>query len=155
MYLFSIVIFFIKILLIFKSEITSKVMLAGLSLALLPGPLWPEVVISVGLPSMSKMHLFKTYSYSIGTLDVKYNVHTIGFQAFFVRAFRIVVGSWKFSMLLLYILWDDWPMFMISASNQQLRKELEYTLLKPDCHSWWISKMHSDTLKKQYAIELF
>ena len=46
-------------------------------------------------------------------------------------------------MLLLYIEWDDWPIFMISASNEQLHKELEYTLLKPDCHSWWISKMQS------------
>ena len=27
----------------------------------------------------------------------------------FVRAFNIAVDSWKFSMLLLYILWDDWP----------------------------------------------
>ena len=23
--------------------------------------------------------------------------------------FKIVVDSWKFSILLLYILWDDWP----------------------------------------------
>ena len=46
-------------------------------------------------------------------------------------------------MLLLYILWDDWPIFMISASNEQLLKQLEYTLLKPDCHSWWYSKMRS------------
>ena len=43
-------------------------------------------------------------------------------------------------MLLLYILWDDWPIFMISASNEQLQQELVYTLLKPDCHSWWIPK---------------
>ena len=58
-------------------------------------------------------------------------------------------------MLLLYILWDDWPIFMISASKEQLQRELEYTLLKPDFHSWWISKMQSgraDTLE-QYAIE--
>ena len=27
---------------------------------------------------------------------------------------------------------------MISGSNQQLEQQLEYTLLKPDCHSWWI-----------------
>ena len=26
--------------------------------------------------------------------------------------------------------------FMISGSNEQLQQELEYTLLKPDCHSW-------------------
>ena len=59
-------------------------------------------------------------------------------------------------MLLLYILWDDWPIFMISASNQQLHQQLEYTLLKPDCHSWYISKMQSgqeDTLEKRYAIK--
>ena len=57
-------------------------------------------------------------------------------------------------MLLLYILWDDWPIFMISASNEQLQQQLEYTLLKPDCHSWWVSKMQSDTLEERYAIEL-
>ena len=60
-------------------------------------------------------------------------------------------------MLLLYILWDDWPIFMISASNEQLQQQLEYTLLKPDCHSWWISKMqsgHEDTLEEWYAIKL-
>ena len=76
------------------------------------------------------------------------------FPDFFVQAFKIVVDSWKFTMLLLYILWDDWPIFMISASNEQLQKQLEYTLLKPDCHSWWISKMQSDTLEERYAIKL-
>ena len=57
-------------------------------------------------------------------------------------------------MLLLYILWDDWPIFMISGLNEQ--QEFEYTLLKPDCHSWWISKMQSgreDTLEEGYAIK--
>ena len=45
---------------------------------------------------------------------------------------------------------------MISGSNELLQQQLEYTLLKPDCHSWWISKMQSgreDTLK--YAIKFF
>ena len=56
-------------------------------------------------------------------------------------------------MLLLYILWNDWPIFMISGSNQQLQQQLEHTLLKPDCHSWWISKMQSDTLEEWYAIK--
>ena len=32
-------------------------------------------------------------------------------------------------MLLLYILWDDWPIFMISGSNQQLLQEVKYTLI--------------------------
>ena len=59
-------------------------------------------------------------------------------------------------MLLLYILWDDWPIFMISGSNEQLQQQLEYALLKPDCHSWWISKMQSGregTLEERYAIK--
>ena len=44
---------------------------------------------------------------------------------------------------------------MISRSNELLQQQLEYTLLNPDCHSWWISKMQSgreDTLEEQYAI---
>ena len=79
------------------------------------------------------------------------------FPDFFVQAFKIVLDSWEFSMLLLYILWDNWPIFMISGSNQQLQQQLENTLLKPDCHSWWISKMQSGregTLEERYAIKL-
>ena len=56
-------------------------------------------------------------------------------------------------MLLLYVLWDDGPIFMISGSNEQLQQQLEYTL-QPDCHSWWISKMKSDTFEERYAIKL-
>ena len=69
---------------------------------------------------------------------------------------RVGVDQGAFSMLLLYILWDDWSIFMISGSNEQLQQELEYTLLKPDCHSWRISKMQSgrkDTLEEGYAIK--
>ena len=77
------------------------------------------------------------------------------FPDFFVQAF--VVDSWKFRMLLLYILWDGWPIFMIPGSNEQLEQQLEYTLVKPDCVSWWISKIQSgraDILEEGYAIEL-
>ena len=81
---------------------------------------------------------------------MNYEVHTISFQTFFVWAFKTVVDSWKLTMLLLYILWDDWP---ISGSKEQLQQQLEYTLLKPNCHSWWISKMQSDILEEQYAIK--
>ena len=45
---------------------------------------------------------------------------------------------------------------MISGSNEHLQQELEYILLNPDCHSWWISKMQSgreDTLEERYAIK--
>ena len=44
---------------------------------------------------------------------------------------------------------------MISGSNEQLQQQLEYTLLKPDCHSWSISTMQygrEDILEEQYAI---
>ena len=57
-------------------------------------------------------------------------------------------------MLLLYILWDDWRIFMISGSNEQLQQKFECTLLKSDCHCWSISKMKSgceDTLEERYA----
>ena len=67
-----------------------------------------------------------------------YEVHTINFHTFFVWAFKIVVDSWKFSMLLLYILWDDGPIFVISALNEQLQQELE-----------------SDNLEERYAMKLF
>ena len=50
------------------------------------------------------------YIYIRGTYD--------NFQTFFVWAFKIVVESWKFNMLLLYILWDYWSIFMISDSNE-------------------------------------
>ena len=78
------------------------------------------------------------------------------FPDIFMQAFRIAEDSWKFTMLLLYILWDDWLIFMISGSNEQLQQELEYTLWKPACHRWWISKMlsgHEGTLEEWYAIK--
>ena len=56
--------------------------------------------------------------------------------------------------ILLYILWDDWLIFMISGSNERLQQQSEYTLLNPDCHSWEISKIQSgreDTLEEWYA----
>ena len=49
-----------------------------------------------------------------------------------------------------------YQILMISGSNEQLQQQLEYTLLKPDCHSWGISKMQSgreDTLEERYAIK--
>ena len=85
------------------------------------------------------------------------NTHIRGafnkFPDFFVQAFEIDVDSWQFTMLLLYMWWDDRPIFIISDSNEQLQQQLEYTLLKPDCHSWGISKMQSDTLEERYAIK--
>ena len=45
---------------------------------------------------------------------------------------------------------------MIPGLKEQLQQELEYTLVTPDCHSWWISKMQSgreNTLEERYAIK--
>ena len=42
---------------------------------------------------------------------------------------------------------------MISASNEQRQKQLEYTLLRPDCHSWGISKIQYDSSEERYAIK--
>ena len=138
-----------------------------------------NLLTHTGWISTSSIHLyFKIYWYwlvfKVSSLDAQvnwvqhnsfshlynrniYEVHTISFQTFFVLAFEIVIDSWKFSMLLLYILWDDWPIFMISGSNEQLQQQLEYTLLKPDSRSWWISKMqsgHEDTLEERYVLNL-
>ena len=41
-----------------------------------------------------------------------YVVPSISFQPFFVQALKIVIDSWNFTMLLLYIWWDDWPIIM-------------------------------------------
>ena len=115
--------------------------------------LWRCFVLLSG--KIVSLLLFPRYEFFTSVLT--YAVHSISFQVFFVQAFKIVVDSWKFSFLLLYILWNDWPNFMISGSNEQLQQWLEYTLLKSDCHSWWISKMQSgreDTLEERYAIKL-
>ena len=101
-----------------------------------------------------KEYMYYTKNTPITYFGERYVVPSISFHTFFVQVFKIVVDSRKFTMLLLYILWDDWPIFMISRSNQQLQQQLEYTLLKSDCHSWWISKMQSwrkDTLEERYA----
>ena len=74
-------------------------------------------------------------------------VHSIGFQTFFVWAFKIVVDSWKFRILLLYILCNDRPIFRISGSMNTYSRNRQ---------SWWISKMQSgrlDTLEERYAIK--
>ena len=42
---------------------------------------------------------------------------------------------------------------MISGPNQQLQQQLEYTLLKPDCHSWWMQSGREYTLEERYAIK--
>ena len=109
------------------------------------------------MPQLSKKNVSKLLQFScLGRLGGVIHGTFNKFPDFFVQTFKIVTDSWTFSMLLLYIFWDDWPICIISGSNEQLQQQLEYTLLKPDCHSWWISKMQSrreDTLEERYAIK--
>ena len=75
------------------------------------------------------------------------------FPDFFVQAFKIFVDT---SVCYCNTSYEMTDQFMISGSNEQLQQQLEYTLLKPDSHSWWISKMQSgreDTLEERYAIK--
>ena len=108
-------------------------------------------------PGFTKEDLQKNFVRMwLGPTDKYMRCLSISFQTFLVWTFKIVIGSWKFSILLLYILWDDWPIFLISGSKEQLHQQLEYILLKPACHSWWISKMPSgrqDISEERYAIK--
>ena len=51
------------------------------------------------------------------------------FPDFFVQAFKIVVDSWKFSMLLLYILKDDLPNFRIQMNSSSRNWNTPYLSL--------------------------
>ena len=73
-----------------------------------------------------------------------YEMHTISFKTFFVWAFKIVVDSWKFSMLLLYILWDVWPIFMISGSVAFPPEQYTSPQFHP-CHRIFDQDGHQDT----------
>ena len=42
---------------------------------------------------------------------------------------------------------------MISASSEQLQEQLEYILLKPDCHNCWISILRSGHEEERYVIK--
>ena len=66
---------------------------------------------------------------------------------FFVQAFKIVVE---------YVIAIHLMCWLTNFHDFRFKQqELEYTLVKPDCHSWWISKMQSDTLEERYAIKFF
>ena len=91
-------------------------------------------------------------------LPVSCVVPSISFQTFFfVQAFRIVVDSWKFSMLLLYFLKDNWPFFFFFFRFKRTATAgIGTHPTKAWFHSWWISIMqsgHEDTLEERYAIK--
>ena len=87
----------------------------------------------------------------------KNEVHTVSIQTFFLWAFRLSELLKIHYVIAIHLMRWLTHFFMISGSNEQLQQQLEYTLLKPDCHSWWISKIQSereDTLEERYAIKL-
>ena len=79
------------------------------------------------------------------------------FPAFLVWEFKIVVDSWKFSMLLLYILWDDWPIFYDYRFNWTATAGIGIHPTKA-----WLSLLvrfkneiwRENTLEERYAINL-
>ena len=60
---------------------------------------------------MEKYVLVKNTYICILYIYIYIYIHEVPSISFLAQAFKIVVDSWKFSMLLLYILWDDWPIF--------------------------------------------
>ena len=78
------------------------------------------------------------------------------FPDYFVQVFQIVINLKMQDVIAIHLMRWLTIFFMISGSNEQLSQQFEYSLLKPDCHSWWISKMQSgreDTLEERYAIK--
>ena len=81
-------------------------------------------------------------------------MHTISFQTFFSHGhlkLRQILENFVCYCYTSYEMTDQF--FIIWGSNGHLHQELEYTLLKPDCHIWSMSKMQFDALEEQYAIK--
>ena len=85
------------------------------------------------------------------SLEQIYVVHSISFQTFFVWAFKIVVDSWKFTVIHLMRWLTNFYDFSFKWTATAA-----IGIHPTDCHSWWISKMKSgreDTLEERYAIK--
>ena len=73
---------------------------------------------------------------------------------------KVISMRWSYVVehtKLIYIWWDDRPIFIISSWKEQLQQDLEHTLLNPGRHSWRFLKIQSgreDTLEERYAIKL-
>ena len=71
-----------------------------------------------------------------------------------VRDIRAGGATWWWMMITIHLI--KWLTNFYDFTFKWTEQQLEYTLLKSDCHSWWISKMqsgHEDTLEEQYAIK--
>ena len=100
-----------------------------------------------------QLHKFKSWT----RLFVFYILEIQGaydkFPDFFVWAFKIVIDSWKFTMLHLRRWLTNFDDFRFKWAATAA---IGIYPTKPDYHSWWISKMQSgyeDTLEEWYAIK--
>ena len=94
--------------------------------------------------------------YSMPNPIYTYVVPSISFQIFLNKHLKLS-ETLNNSVCYCYSSYEMTHQFLwFSGSNEQLQQQLEYTLLNPDCHSWWISKMqsgHEDPLEERYAIK--
>ena len=77
-------------------------------------------------------------------------VPSISFQTFLYRHLKLSL-TLENLVCCCYTSYEMTDQF--SASNEQLQQQLEYILLKPDYHCWWISKMQSGREEERYAIK--
>ena len=78
-------------------------------------------------------------------------VHSISFQTFLYRHLQLS-STLEHLICYCYTYYEMTDQFLWF----QVQQQLEYTLLKPDCHSWRISKMQSgreETLEERYKIK--
>ena len=82
---------------------------------------------------------------------------SIGFQTFLYRHLKLSLtleNSLRYCYTS-YEMTDQFLWFQVQMNSYSSNWNTH--LLKPDCHSWWISKMQSgpeDTLEERYAIKL-
>ena len=91
-------------------------------------------------------HKFPAFLESLMPLKNWCSIHARWFKSSLKHYIRFSGIFSKFKTEFYCILFferDDWLIFMISGLNEQLQQEVEYTLLTPDCYSWWISKLQS------------
>ena len=60
---------------------------------------------------------------------------SISFKTFWYGHLKLYILLKILYVIAIHLMkWTD-QFFLISGSNEQLQQQLEYTLLKPDCHS--------------------
>ena len=83
------------------------------------------------------------------------------FPDFFVRVFKIVVDTWKLTMLLQYILWDNWPIFhdfrlMNSYSSNWNTHYKSLIITAGEFHkcSLYVRTLYKNDMQQNYVLNL-